>query len=557
MFCRSTSRRLRFPKPLPAEAADKANAKLEAHADFASIDFSVSAAATAAAGDAGIAFRPDDFAVFCASCDGDVKGQSRSGVGIPGGWTATRCGFHGGWTQRGLVFCGSGGLFRRVVRGGQPASVGIRHGRRQIDGGFSGFAHGTSADPEPPGTCPRGDDTAGATRAFGHGAAHIAQPAQSHSEALRVATTITEARCRWELAAGYGRSGSDAPGTRDYDQCESRDGDALFPALVRQQNRGTRWACVARLATRDAEGNCGRPRRSSESLSRWPRAQVLWFRFALGLHFRGSGGLSILLSYLFPLRHAGLIGQLARREVHTRYRQSWLGTAWLVLTPLLMLVVYTLVFRHVFQVRWSPPGEGNLAFALRLYAGLAVFNFFAECVNRAPLLIVEQPHLVKKVVFPVEVLPWASVMAALAHLGIAAVALLGLRWLGMGTVPLSALALPLVWLPLLPLCLGLGWGLSAVGTFIRDIGQILSMAMTALVFMSPVFFPVDALPGGLRDWMWLNPLAPIMTQTRTVLLEGQWPDWSLCSLSFVASLAVAWAGAALFRRLRPGFSDVV
>ena len=83
------------------------------------------------------------------------------------------------------------------------------------------------------------------------------------------------------------------------------------------------------------------------------------------------------------------------------------------------------------------------------------------------------------------------------------------------------------------------------------------MAMTALVFMSPVFFPVDALPGGLRDWIWLNPLAPIMTQTRTVLLEGQWPDWSLCSLSFVASLAVAWAGAALFRRLRPGFSDVV
>ena len=138
------------------------------------------------------------------------------------------------------------------------------------------------------------------------------------------------------------------------------------------------------------------------------------------------------MSYLFPLRHAGLIGQLARREVHTRYRQSWLGTA------LLMLVVYTLVFRHVFQVRWSPPGEGNLAFALRLYAGLAVFNFFAECVNRAPLLIVEQPHLVKKVVFPVEVLPWASVMAALAHLGIAAMALLGLRWLGMGTVPLSA-----------------------------------------------------------------------------------------------------------------------
>ena len=116
-----------------------------------------------------------------------------------------------------------------------------------------------------------------------------------------------------------------------------------------------------------------------------------------------------LSSYLFPLRHVGLISQLARREVHTRYRQSWLGTAWLVLTPLIMLVLYTSVFRHVFQVRWSPPSEGNLAFGLRLYAGLAAFNFFAECVSRAPTLVAEQPHLVKKVVFPLEVLPWASV----------------------------------------------------------------------------------------------------------------------------------------------------
>ena len=264
-----------------------------------------------------------------------------------------------------------------------------------------------------------------------------------------------------------------------------------------------------------------------------------------------------LSSYLFPLRHVGLISQLARREVHTRYRQSWLGTAWLVLTPLMMLVLYTSVFRHVFQVRWSPPSEGNLAFGLRLYAGLAVFNFFAECVSRAPTLVAEQPHLVKKVVFPLEVLPWASVSAGLVHLGVAALVLLGLRWQSMGEVPMSALALPLVWLPLVPMCVGLGWALSAVGTFVRDVGQILSMILTGLMFLSPVFFPAEALPSGLRDWMWLNPLAPIMTQTRTVLLEGQWPDWGLLSLSLVASLLVAWAGASLFRRLRPGFSDVV
>lgn len=253
----------------------------------------------------------------------------------------------------------------------------------------------------------------------------------------------------------------------------------------------------------------------------------------------------------------GLIAQLSGRELRARYRQSWLGLAWLVLTPILMLAVYTLVFRHVFQVRWSVQGEGALAFALRLYAGLAVFNFFADCVNRAPSLVTEQPHLVKKVVFPLEVLAWSSVLTNLVQLIVSALLLLMLSGFGLGHIPLSALALPIVWLPLVCLCLGLAWGLSALGAYIRDIGQVLSMVMTALVFMSPVFFPVEVLPKGLQQWMWLNPLAPIMTQTRQVLLAGQWPDWGSVFFSLLLSVGVAVMGALLFRRLRTGFSDVV
>lgn len=264
-----------------------------------------------------------------------------------------------------------------------------------------------------------------------------------------------------------------------------------------------------------------------------------------------------LFQHLWPARHAGLIAQLAGREVRARYRQSWLGTAWVLLAPLLMLAIYTLVFRHIFQVRWSAPQESDLAFALRIYAGLAVFNFFAECVNRAPQLVLEQPHLVKKVVFPVEILPWASVTAGLLHLGAAGLVLLALRWLGLGSLPVTIVALPLVWLPLLPLCLGLAWGLSALGTYVRDINQFLSMAMTALVFLSPVFFPLEALPPRVQQWMWLNPLAPVMTQTRAVLLAGVWPDWSVWSLSLACCALVALLGAALFKRLRPGFADVV
>lgn len=264
-----------------------------------------------------------------------------------------------------------------------------------------------------------------------------------------------------------------------------------------------------------------------------------------------------LLPYLWPLRHVGLIAQFTSRDIQARYRRSWLGLAWLVLAPLLMLVIYTFVFRHVFQVRWSSPGEGNLTFALRLYTGLAVFNFFAECANRAPLMVLEQPSLVKKVVFPLEVLPWVSVLAASAQLLAAGLVLVLLRWLGMGSLPWSALALPLVWLPLVPLCLGLGWGLGAVGPFVRDVGQVVGMVVGALVFISPVFFPVEALPARLQDWMWLNPLAPIMTQTRLVLLQGLWPEPLTWLSSFLSCLAVAAAGAAVFHRLRRGFADVI
>lgn len=222
-----------------------------------------------------------------------------------------------------------------------------------------------------------------------------------------------------------------------------------------------------------------------------------------------------------------------------------------------MLAIYTLVFRYIFQVRWAPPGEGNLAFALRLYTGLVIFNFFAECINRAPYLLLEQPHLIKKVVFPLEILPWASVLSASVQLCLGGMILLTLQLVGLGAVPLSALALPLVWLPLLPLCLGLSWLLASLGVFIRDIGQVVGLVMSALVFISPVFFPAEVLPRKVQEWMWLNPLAPIMNQTRQVLLQGLWPDWSQWLLSLGSCSVLAVIGAAIFLRLRKGFSDVL
>ena len=267
--------------------------------------------------------------------------------------------------------------------------------------------------------------------------------------------------------------------------------------------------------------------------------------------------MNILNDYLLPRRHAALILPLAAQDLKAKYRQSKLGLLWLFLTPLLMLGMYTLVFREVFQVRWAPANENIWAFALRIYAGLAVFNFFAEYVNRAPHLILEQPYLVKKIMFPVQSLAWISLLSQLSTLLSSTLVLMALGFLGMGQLPLSAISLWLVWLPLVPLCLGLGWALSAMGVYVRDIAQVLSMIMSALVFVSPVFFPAEALPKAARDWLWLNPLSLPMTQTRQVLIEGVWPDWSSWTVNMLLAMAVAYAGAWIFQKLRSGLADVL
>ena len=268
--------------------------------------------------------------------------------------------------------------------------------------------------------------------------------------------------------------------------------------------------------------------------------------------------LGSLWGYLFPFAHRGLIRQFVNRDLQARYRQSVLGLFWAVLNPLLMLGVYTFVFRIIFKLRWAGVAvESDLGFALRLYAGLAVFNFFAECVNRAPRLILDQANLVKKVVFPLEILAWINTLSAMLHLGIALVLLLTFSAWEQGGLPLTVWALPLVWLPLLPLCLGLSWLFSALGTYIRDVGQALGMAISLLMFLSPIFFGMDSVPDVVKPWMFLNPLALTITQTREVLLDGQWPDFGALALHFLACMLVAVVGAVFFKLARKGFSDVV
>ena len=262
--------------------------------------------------------------------------------------------------------------------------------------------------------------------------------------------------------------------------------------------------------------------------------------------------MSVRLAY----QRRSLIWQFVKRDVQSRYRESWLGVTWTFLTPLLMLGVYTFVFRDVFQSRWVGSNEGGIDFALRLYAGLVVFSFFSECISRAPTLIVEQPNLVKKVVFPLELLSWISVCSALVHLGISA-SILVVAALATDYVHASAWLLPLVWLPLFPLVLGLSWFLSALGVYVRDISPLIGLVVSFMMFMSPVFYPLSALPDPWGSWMALNPLATIIEGTRQVLLDGHLPEPEPLLAQFAAALVIAVLGHWWFSLTRRGFADVL
>ncbi len=257
-------------------------------------------------------------------------------------------------------------------------------------------------------------------------------------------------------------------------------------------------------------------------------------------------------------RHRYLIWQMTRREVVGRYRGSLLGLLWSFFHPLLMLAVYTFVFSVVFQARWSVGnGRDRTEFAIVLFAGLIFFNLFAEIVNRSPGLILEHPNLVKKVVFPLEILPLVAAGSALFHAMVSLTVLLLFELAVHRQLPVTALFIPLVLAPFLLLTLGISWLLASLGVYVRDVAQTVGIATTALMFISPIFFPLSALPAGIRPVLQFNPLALIIEQARGVLVFGAVPDWTSLAVYGAVSVLVFFFGLWGFNKLRRGFADVL
>jgi lipopolysaccharide transport system permease protein len=258
-------------------------------------------------------------------------------------------------------------------------------------------------------------------------------------------------------------------------------------------------------------------------------------------------------------RNRQLIAQMTKREVVGRYKGSAMGLAWSFFNPVFMLVVYTFVFSEIFKSRWGGVGgdESKTQFALVLFVGMIVLSLFSEVLNRAPNLILSNVNYVKKVVFPIEILPVVAMGAALFHTLISVFVLLAAFLTFNGHLHWTVVFAPLVLMPLVALTVGLAWMLASLGVFLRDVGQTIVIITTVLMFLSPVFYPINAVPVRFRLFIMANPLTFIIEQAREVMIWGHLPNWTgLFAYTFVA-LVVAWLGYAWFQKTRKGFADVI
>jgi lipopolysaccharide transport system permease protein len=258
-------------------------------------------------------------------------------------------------------------------------------------------------------------------------------------------------------------------------------------------------------------------------------------------------------------KNRSLWWQFVKRQVELRHKGSHLGLAWSFISPLLMLGLYVLVFGFIFEGRLKPDAavESRIEYALVVFLGLALHHFVAEVLTSAPGLIAGNPNFVKKVVFPLELLPAANLGAAGVHLLIT----LGLVFTGalIGGVPITAGVawLPVLMVPLLLGALGLSLALASMGVFWRDVVQITQFLVLVLMFASAVFYPVSKIPPAAWDFLRYNPLLLLIEQARSTAFWGQPMNFRHLGYLYAFGFAAYGVGALLFQRLRGSFADVL
>ncbi len=258
-------------------------------------------------------------------------------------------------------------------------------------------------------------------------------------------------------------------------------------------------------------------------------------------------------------RNRTLLKQMVRRNVQSKYQGSALGIAWSVIHPLMMLIIYTYVFSVVFKARWGVQNasETKGAFAIILFCGMAVYSIFSEAVSLSATQITGNANYVKKVVFPLPLLPVSQVVSSFVQ-GLVWVVLLLLGAIFIyGNISWTMLLLPLVWLPLFLFTLGISCFVASLGVYFRDTPYVLQVILQVLFFITPIFYPISAVPEKLQILLKINPLTMMIEETRKVLLYAQVPDWKFFAVSLAVGIAVFILGFAWFNKTQKGFADVL
>lgn len=266
-----------------------------------------------------------------------------------------------------------------------------------------------------------------------------------------------------------------------------------------------------------------------------------------------------LLGYRLISSNKDLIIQMLMRSLAARYQGSILGVGWSFAQPLLMLGVYTFVFGIVFKARWGGAdfGDSRSAFPLIMFCGMAVFHIFSESVNNSTMVVANNPGFVKKIIFPLEILPLCNVLTSL---------IFGLVWfalllmgvvLFLGSGSWTMLFLPIVLLPLLLLSSGLSFLVASLGVYLRDMQQIVNIVTQVLFFMTPIFYPTDLVPERIRWVLQANPLSILVEQTRRVFLFNQFPEVLPMLEVFAISMVIFQLGLLWFSKTKKGFADVL
>ena len=272
-----------------------------------------------------------------------------------------------------------------------------------------------------------------------------------------------------------------------------------------------------------------------------------------------------------------IVSSMVGRAIRDRYQRTVLGILWAFLSPLMLLLIYSLVFGLVFKVRFPPPEAStapeaaagaeaaaaavlaapDLPYGLVLFSGLLMHMMISEVLQTAPSIIMENRSYVTKVIFPLEVLPVTVLATAVFQGLVSCVVLLVAEVVMVGTVPWTTVLFPIVWLPFVAMMLGISLIIASLGVFLRDIEQIVGFLSTVLLFGSPILFPAELMPEFMQTVMAFNPLTVVVTAFRDVALWGTMPNWADLGAYAGVSLAVLWFGAWWFARTRKGFADVL